>query len=77
MCFQRLQDEINSPSSIYRDAHGNRVRVVGSVFQPLASVVLKGAKDNPVRSDTQRETMLLCTCIPLHYLTCLQISTTF
>jgi len=49
MCFSRLQDEINSPASIYRDAHGNRVRVVGSVFQPLASVVLKGAKDNPVR----------------------------
>jgi len=49
MCFRHLLEEMNSAESIYRDAHGNRVRVLNSVFMPLSSVVLKGAKDNPVK----------------------------
>ena len=49
MCFKMLMDEMNSAESIYRDAHGNRVRVLNSVFQPLAAVVLKSAKDNQVK----------------------------
>mmetsp|Transcript_88704 Transcript_88704/g.171767 ORF Transcript_88704/g.171767 Transcript_88704/m.171767 type:complete len:581 (-) Transcript_88704:44-1786(-) len=48
MCFKRLAQEMNSPASIYRDAKGNRVRVVKSVFEPLSGVTLTSAKDNKV-----------------------------
>jgi hypothetical protein len=49
MCFRRLMLEMNSSESIYRDASGNRVRVLASVFAPLPAVVLTSAKDNQVK----------------------------
>jgi len=48
MCFNRLMKEMNSSASIYRDAAGNRVRVLASVFTPLNNVEVTSSKDNPV-----------------------------
>jgi hypothetical protein len=45
----------NGVQSIYRDATGNRVRVVKSVFEPKAHVTLNSAKDNPV--DLEKKNM--------------------
>ena len=46
-CFNRLIKEMNSPEAIYRDAYGNRRRVIKSVFEHEQEVVhMKTSKVN-------------------------------